>query len=53
VILKARQKKIRAIGVNLRVSGDKVAQSDCLVEKNPIAVVAQLDNVPPSNRGQH
>jgi len=41
------QKKIRATSVNLWVSGDEVAQGDCLIEQNPIAVIAQLDNVPP------
>ena len=41
------QKKVRATGINLWVSGNKVAQGDCLIEKNPIAVIAQLDDVPP------
>ena len=53
MIPRAFQKEIGAIGVDLRVSGNKVAQSDCLIEKNPVAVVAQLDNVPSLNRTQH
>ena len=34
------QKKVRATGINLWVSGNKVTQGDCLIEKNPIAVIA-------------